>query len=79
MVHFRQNFPELDIEVDGGLSPKTIDHAAKAGANMIVAGSAVFKPDPGPQEAIALLTRSVEKHGNGKADEDLTPLPAAAL
>jgi ribulose-phosphate 3-epimerase len=36
----REQFPELDIEVDGGLSPSTIDHAAKAGANMIVAGSA---------------------------------------
>lgn len=25
----RLRYPELDIEVDGGLSPKTIDHAAK--------------------------------------------------
>ena len=33
------------MEVDGGLSPKTITHAAMAGANMIVAGSAVFKSD----------------------------------
>ena len=69
----------LFTKVDGGLSPKTIDVAAKAGANMIVAGSAVFKPDPGPNVAIAILKRSVEKYGNGKNDEELTPLPSAAL
>jgi len=40
--------PSLDIQVDGGLSPTTIHHAAQAGANWIVAGSAVFKAtDPG--------------------------------
>ena len=39
----RQLFPDKDIEVDGGLSPTTIEHASKAGANMIVAGSSVFK------------------------------------
>ena len=36
----------MDIEVDGGLGPDTIDAAAKAGANMIVAGSSIFKGDP---------------------------------
>ena len=35
----------LHVEVDGGLSPKTIKHAAAAGANMIVAGSAVFRSE----------------------------------
>jgi hypothetical protein len=29
-------------QVDGGLAPNTIDRAAEAGANVIVAGSAVF-------------------------------------
>jgi ribulose-phosphate 3-epimerase len=38
----RKRYPELNIEVDGGLSEKTIDVAADAGANVIVAGSAVF-------------------------------------
>ncbi|KAL3136947.1 hypothetical protein ABBQ32_006552 [Trebouxia sp. C0010 RCD-2024] len=41
----RQKFPELQIEVDGGLSPSTIDQAAAAGANVIVAGSAVYGAD----------------------------------
>ncbi len=35
-----------DIEVDGGLSPSTVERAAAAGANVIVAGTAVFRqPD----------------------------------
>jgi ribulose-phosphate 3-epimerase len=42
----RQLYPSLDIEVDGGLAPDTIEAAASAGANWIVAGSAVFKGDP---------------------------------
>ena len=33
----------INIQVDGGLSMDTIDTAAEAGANMIVAGSSVFK------------------------------------
>ncbi|KNC55683.1 ribulose-phosphate 3-epimerase [Thecamonas trahens ATCC 50062] len=41
----RASHPQLFIQVDGGLSPKTVDTAAAAGANVIVAGSAVFKAD----------------------------------
>lgn len=56
----RQRYPELNIEVDGGLSEKTIDTAADAGANVIVAGSAVFgAQDPG--NVIAALRAAVEK------------------
>lgn len=38
----RQNYPLLDIEVDGGVGPATIDACAQAGANMIVSGTAVI-------------------------------------
>ena len=38
----REKFPELDIQVDGGLSPSTIDAAGQAGANVVVAASAIF-------------------------------------
>jgi ribulose-phosphate 3-epimerase len=38
----RQKVPHLNIQVDGGLSPTTIDAAAEAGANVIVAASAIF-------------------------------------
>lgn len=36
---------KLDIEVDGGINKDTIDAALSAGANVIVAGSAVFNGD----------------------------------
>ena len=33
----------IDIEVDGGVTPETAPEVVKAGANVLVAGSAVFK------------------------------------
>lgn len=33
----------IDIEIDGGVTPETAPMVAKAGANVLVAGSAVFK------------------------------------
>jgi len=60
VTELRKRYPELNIEVDGGLGPGTIDQAANAGANVIVAGSAVFgAKDPG--EVIAVLRDAVEK------------------
>ncbi|EEB05485.1 ribulose phosphate 3-epimerase [Schizosaccharomyces japonicus yFS275] len=56
--YLRQRYPELDIEVDGGVSPKTIDSAANAGANVIVAGTAVFLASS-PKDVIATLRSSV--------------------
>ena len=56
----RERYPSLDIEVDGGLAPDTIDVAAQAGANVIVAGSSVFKAKD-PRATIALLRQSVER------------------
>ena len=56
----RSRYPELNIEVDGGLSEKTVDTAADAGANVIVAGSAVFGARD-PADVIAKLREAVEK------------------
>ncbi|ESW33744.1 hypothetical protein PHAVU_001G095400 [Phaseolus vulgaris] len=56
----RKKYPSLDIEVDGGLGPSTIEVAASAGANCIVAGSSVFGA-PDPAQVISLLRNSVEK------------------
>ena len=37
---------KIDIEIDGGISPVTVKSAVDAGANVLVAGAAVFgKPD----------------------------------
>jgi ribulose-phosphate 3-epimerase len=50
----------LDIEVDGGIGPSTIQGAADAGSNVIVAGSSTFgAKDPG--SAIRLLREKVEQ------------------
>ena len=35
-------FPFLDIQVDGGISRDNIQLVAKAGANVIVAGTSIF-------------------------------------
>jgi ribulose-phosphate 3-epimerase len=36
----------IDLEVDGGITPETAPFAANAGANVLVAGSAVYKGGP---------------------------------
>lgn len=38
---------DIDIEVDGGIGPKTIAAAAAAGANVFVAGTALFRHEAG--------------------------------
>ena len=69
----REKHPEIDINVDGGLKPTTVESAAKAGANMIVSGSGIFKADD-MAFAISTMKRSIEKHGNGREEAALTPL-----
>ena len=34
--------PACDLEVDGGINARTVHSAVEAGANVLVAGSAVF-------------------------------------
>lgn len=50
----RALYPDLDIEVDGGINADNINEVVKAGANVIVAGSAVFGKED-VAEAIAQL------------------------
>ena len=45
-------------QVDGGLGPSTIETAAQAGANWIVAGSSVFKEED-PTNVIQLMRGAV--------------------
>ena len=48
----------IDLEVDGGIAPATVGAAVAAGANVLVAGSAVFGHRDGPAAAISELRSS---------------------
>jgi ribulose-phosphate 3-epimerase len=50
---------EVDIEIDGGIGPDTVGAARKAGANVFVAGSAIFGASD-PVAAVEALRRSAE-------------------
>jgi ribulose-phosphate 3-epimerase len=51
---------DVDIEVDGGISPDTVAGAAGAGANVLVAGSALYRDPEGLGHAVAdLRSRAV--------------------
>ena len=45
---------KYDIEIDGGVSPKNVQLLKDAGANVVVAGNAVFKSD-NPAETVRLM------------------------
>ncbi|VVC96267.1 ribulose-phosphate 3-epimerase [Leptidea sinapis] len=63
--YLREQFPLLNIEVDGGVGPSTIDCCANAGANMIVSGTAVIgSPD---QAATIKLLRDTVTHALQKS------------
>jgi ribulose-phosphate 3-epimerase len=49
----------VELEVDGGITPDTIERAARAGANVFVAGTAVFG-EPDYRVAIADLRKRAE-------------------
>lgn len=53
----KRNLPVL-IEVDGGLNIETAKDVKKAGANIIVAGSFIFKHPGGIQEAVKALNNA---------------------
>jgi len=46
---------DVDIEVDGGIGPSTIQGAAAAGANVLVAGSALYRDAEGLAHAVSEL------------------------
>jgi ribulose-phosphate 3-epimerase len=49
----------LDIQVDGGINTQTVSLAAKAGANIFVAGNAIFGSD-NPTEVIKSIREAAE-------------------
>ncbi|KIY50574.1 ribulose-5-phosphate 3-epimerase [Fistulina hepatica ATCC 64428] len=59
VAELRARFPNKDIEVDGGVGPKTIDVCAEAGSNVIVAGTAIFRAEH-PEKVIQILKSTVD-------------------
>jgi ribulose-phosphate 3-epimerase len=51
---------DVDVEVDGGIAPDTIAAATRAGANVFVSGSALFRDPKGLAHAVEdLRTRAI--------------------
>lgn len=59
IIKLREKCPEIDIQVDGGINSETVKIAGQAGANVFVAGSAVFRSD-NPAEAIKILKENAK-------------------
>jgi len=57
----------LDIEVDGGITPETAPAVVQAGANVLVAGSAVFKGGPSAYRANIAAIRHAAALASGEA------------
>lgn len=51
---------DVDLEVDGGIGPTTVGAAAAAGANVLVAGSALYRDPEGLGHAVADLRARAE-------------------
>ena len=50
----------VDLEVDGGIGPSTIAGAVAAGANVLIAGSALYKDPEGLEHAVTDLRARAE-------------------
>jgi len=57
MIEARGLSDRVHLEVDGGISPATIAGAAAAGANVLIAGSALYRDPLGLGHAVAELRR----------------------
>ncbi len=51
----------VELEVDGGISPSTIAGAVRAGANVLIAGSALFRDPEGLEHAVSELRQLAEQ------------------
>ena len=59
----RELLDNIWLQVDGGISADTIDRCAEAGADVFVAGSAVFGADD-PEAMVSQLRSSAERHSH---------------
>jgi ribulose-phosphate 3-epimerase len=56
-ANYSRDYRSIDIQVDGGINPETAAGAVKAGANILVLGSAIFKSD-NPGEIVKKVRES---------------------
>jgi ribulose-phosphate 3-epimerase len=57
--YINENNIKIDIEVDGGIGSQNVKDVVKAGANVVVAGSAIFKAKD-PVEEVKKIRKQVE-------------------
>lgn len=55
--------PEAYLEVDGGINPETAGRVVAAGANVLVAGNAIFKSAGGIETALRKLRQAAARQG----------------
>jgi ribulose-phosphate 3-epimerase len=67
MIDGRGFSDRIELEVDGGIAPATVAGAVRAGANMLIAGSALFRDPEGLPHAIAELRRLAEEARAGQS------------
>lgn len=60
VAELRKRFPGKDIQVDGGVGPGTIGCCARAGSNVIVAGTALFAAED-PEAVINTFKSTVSE------------------
>jgi len=58
LTELKDKYPELLLEIDGGIDAKTIGPARQAGCDLFVVGSAIFRRDD-YGEAIEELTTAI--------------------
>jgi ribulose-phosphate 3-epimerase len=58
--------PGCDLEVDGGIDPATAPLTVEAGANVLVAGSAIFNASEGIAAAMRRLRAAARRVSSGK-------------
>ena len=74
----RELRPDLHISVDGGVNEKLAPELLRAGANVLVAGGAIFKADDKKAVVAELIGNAPHKFQNIKAGLDAHSGPAGA-
>ena len=57
---------KVNVEVDGGISVETVSGAAKSGANILIAGSALFRDPKGLTHAVQQIRETATSAFNSR-------------